>query len=68
MNFIYFLLWTVTIKNIFNNVKKEHYQQVAVELGIDILDLQLTIYDLTKSMKENDKYKSDPKTGWRYSQ
>lgn len=44
----------------FKNAKKEDYQHIAVELGLDISNSK-TIFDLNNLIMESDKYKSNPK-------
>lgn len=39
----------------FKSAKKEDYQRTAVELGIGISDLKLTIFDLTNLINDKDK-------------
>lgn len=42
-------------------VTRKDYQHIAIELGIDNSDSKLTIFILTNLIKNNDKYKADPK-------
>lgn len=39
----------------FKSAKKEYYQRTSVELGIDISDLKMTIFDLTNWINDKDK-------------
>lgn len=41
--------------------RKEDYQHIAVELSVDNSYSKLTIFNLTNLIKNNDKYKADPK-------